>query len=603
MKIVNKKGFGLIMAVTIITVLLIMAAGFFQLTDYSRKSVSSNIENLRMYWAAESSSNYNVNYWINLPDTVRKVWPSIYITPSSKGSVYYDTDGKTTDATKFDGAAGTAVGDKMFLHPSSLFEGNAGDSNDELEDFKGLKLINVRYKGSRIDEPDQAVWILDSYAWDPKTGAMSNIVLSNVYNYISMHDGEFENSELINTTLLGLTGFHGVKGRFNEQDIRYGKCYFADIVHFDYTTGAQKYGPTFYGLVQSASEDVSVAKTDPFTDLSRAYSFGLYLNAADIKSQADAEKYAAMSLKGGYEKLVDAEDLDDVVWTWDDIVKYGPENGLYNLDSEGKFTAGDVIKVLLKTTEPSVNYKVTTCEIYRNGKLAKTLPIGKAAGEFTGVAVPEKYGTTSISGVSAKDFSLITQKDQVQVTDDFYLYEMAGVKKELEAMSDVTTVKPAESILKWLWDSMETIKPEGHLAVIAAIDVKAADYVKGWAPIYLPNETLIFSNASYLTNCGELSAKGTGQTNLRMYNIGAVMVLDQQEIMSGPADTAQKWPKIFIQDQRYLDPNEPLPPFCGESPSAHPGEKLQGLNPKHTWSRGVSGTKTDNWEKVVWRNL
>jgi len=461
----------------------------------------------------------------------------------------------------------------------------------------------VRYKGSRIDEPDQAVWILDSYAWDPKTGMMSNIVLSNVYNYISMHDGEFENSELINTTLLGLTGFHGVKGRFNEQDIRYGKCYFADIVHFDYTTGAQKYGPTFYGLVQSASQDVSVAKLTPFTDLSKAYSFGLYLNAADIKSQADAEAYAQMSLKGGYEKQVDVEDLDDVVWTWDDIVKYGPENGLYNLDSEGKFTAGDVIKVQLKTTEPVANFKVTTCEIYRNGKLARTLPIGKAAGEFTGVAVPEKYGTTSISGVSAKDFSLITQKDQVLVTDDFYLYEMAKVKSELEAMSDVTTVKPDESILKWLWDSMETIKPEGHLAVIAAIDVKAADYVKGWAPIYLPNENLIFSNASYLTNCGELSAKGTGQTDLRMYNIGAVMVLDQQEIMSGPADTAQKWPKIFIQDQRYLDPAEPLPPFCGESPSSHPGENLQGLNPRHTWSRGVSGMKTDKWEDVVWRNL
>ena len=70
MKIVNKKGFGLIMAIMIVTVLLIMAAGFFQLTDYSRKSVSSNVENLRMYWAAESSSNYNVNYWVNLPDSI-----------------------------------------------------------------------------------------------------------------------------------------------------------------------------------------------------------------------------------------------------------------------------------------------------------------------------------------------------------------------------------------------------------------------------------------------------------------------------------------------------------------------------------------------------
>jgi hypothetical protein len=170
-------------------------------------------------------------------------------------------------------------------------------------------------------------------------------------------------------------------------------------------------------------------------------------------------------------------------------------------------------------------------------------------------------------------------------------------------MSSTVTGKPSETVLKWLWDSMMDVNPEGHLAVIAAIAVKSSDYVKGWAPIYLPNENLIFSNASYLTSCGELSAKGTGNTALRMYNIGAVMVLDQQEIMSGPSDTAQKWPKVYIQDQRYLDPTEPLPPFCGESPSSHPGENLQGLNPKHRWSRGVSGQKTEDWKEVVWRNM
>ncbi|MBU4486324.1 MAG: hypothetical protein KKD38_05295, partial [Candidatus Delongbacteria bacterium] len=273
--------------------------------------------------------------------------------------------------------------------------------------------------------------------------------------------------------------------------------------------------------------------------------------------------------------------------------------GLYNLDIEGLFGAGNAIGVELVTTEVVPGSPVTTCKLSKNGSFVKDLPIGNFAGGYSGVAVPEKYGTVSIKGVSAKDFSLITEKDQVLVTDDFYLWEMRDVKAELEAgYSDV--IDPDEATLEWLWDEMLAKNPEGHLAVIAGLGVTVYD--KDWPPIYLPNETLIFSNASYLTQMGELGAKGTGQTDLRMWNIGSVMVLNQQEIMSGPSDTAQKWPKIFIQDQRYLNPTENLPPFCGEGPSDHPSESLKSLNPNHTWSRGMKSGKTDDWRTVVWRN-
>ena len=256
MKTKNKKGFSLIMAIMIVTVLVIMAAGFFSVTDFSTKSVRQNTENLRLYWATESASNYNVAWWANQPDSVRKKWPNVYIL-ESKGSKYTqeisDLAGTQVYEKGFAGAVGTTEDKILYLHPSSVYEGNAGKPNSELEDYDGYKLITTRYKGSRKDFPDQAVWVLDSYAYNPETGDLSNICLANVYNFMTEAELEpFIHSELITNTMAG-TGFHGVKGRFNEQDTRYGPAYYGDMVHFDYITGSTKNGPIFYGLIKSAA--------------------------------------------------------------------------------------------------------------------------------------------------------------------------------------------------------------------------------------------------------------------------------------------------------------------------------------------------------------
>ena len=61
----NKKGIGLVMSIMIITVLLIMASGFFVVTSHMTKTTQSELEKVRLYWAAESGSNYSVNWWVN----------------------------------------------------------------------------------------------------------------------------------------------------------------------------------------------------------------------------------------------------------------------------------------------------------------------------------------------------------------------------------------------------------------------------------------------------------------------------------------------------------------------------------------------------------
>ena len=635
MKIRNKKGFGLVMAIMIVTILTIMAVGFVQITGHSSRTVQRNINSLQVYWAAESASNYNVHWWINQPREVRVNFPYTYTSLDTR-AVYNDTDGLVVTSDKFPGAEGTVAPisgtEDLYLHMSSLTEGNTGNVNPELDNFGDYKLYTVRYKGPRAGVPsnDQAVWVLDSYAWNPNTGEIANIVMSNVWNYIVDSEGPWDHSEVINTTNMGLTGFKGVKGRFNRQDIRYGPCYFGDIVHFDYTTSNDKRGPTFYGLVSSASDDLSSYNNGSSfsTDLSSLYSHGLYLNK--FRTEALGVEQCITSLKGGYAAQVTPENLDNVVWTWSEIEKYGEENNIWfpKMDSL-KIPVGKSIKAVLNTVDGPDGKPVTTAKIYTAAPtnnpnqnpswtdIRLTLPIGE--GGYSGIAVPQEYGTVHIEGKSAKDFTLATQRSPVYIENDFYNYELEGenayeegTKLWLEAQPTLQTEDPwdnPDNLLTKLHTTFDNKHPAGHLAIIAAVDVGPDDYEKGWSPIFINDAAgLIYTTAAMMTTCGEVSSKGTSANNdFTHYNIGPVMVLDQQEIMSGPADTASKYRKVYIQDKRYeLDPTgtedpEPLPPMCGYGPDAFPGGSLVNLNPSHTWTKIDLGT-TDNWKNVVWRN-
>jgi len=600
-KKINRKGFGLIAAMMIILVLFIMAAGFFQVTDFSSRSVNSNIRNLQLYWAAESASSYNVNWWVNLPVEVRVTFPSTY-TYDTK-TVYDDKLAPKTDPAKFAGAAGTTEGSDIYLHMSSLFEGNTSLDNPQLQDVNGNKLLLARYKGPRKGKPEQAVWILDSYAWDPGTGDIANIVLANVYNIkLLTGQGPFQNGELINETNAN-SGFHGCKGRFNEQDIRYGDCYFGGLVHFDYQTAAVKLGPIFYGLVKSSTTKQSWYKkeTNLFPGTSQ-YSHGLGIND-NVANAVAATTTANGSLKGGYAKLVTPLDLSTVTWSWADVESEGAKNGLYFLEP-ALFSSGD-INIVLKTSGG-----ITTADICKGaGSTTPTKTIVIGSSSFKGIAVTEEFGEVGISGVSGEDFTLITQKDRVNIMGDFYLSEMENTKTWVKAAviamgpTQPNAAPPALSKvqLEQISNEMLSYNPKGHLAVVAALD--ASDIVdKTWPPIYIPDEKMIFSTSSYITQYGELGAKGTGPTSLRFYNVGAIMVLEKQTISSGPADTAQKWPKVYIEDERYSREGEPLPPFCGAGPNDPESDNVFGLNEEHVWNKPVVANSKD-WRTVVWRNL
>ncbi|MCG2761547.1 MAG: hypothetical protein L6407_10105 [Candidatus Delongbacteria bacterium] len=603
----NKKGFGLVTSVMIILVLLIMAAGFFQLTDYSTKSVSSDIEKLRLYWAVESASNYNVNWWVNQTDDIRINWPDTYTDPVENVE-YPDTCGTTIHEDKFAYATGTTNDGLLYLHASSFCEGNTTTVNPELENFEGKKLITARYKGERKNKPGQAVWVLDSYAWDPQTGEIANIVISNVYNTKIIGGVPLlVNSEAIISSLAG-TGFNGSKGAFHEKDVRYGPCYFADLIRIDRQTGSP-YGPRFYvGPVTSSAVNAGspVAQSrwgnpvDTSTNLINVYDVFGYGIALRCNSKTEAEAIALIQESFPactYIKDAPALSTAGTVWSWNDIVNDGRSKGVYFLE-DGGFPTGNSVSVELMYD--ALN-KATTAKIIAGG-VTKTIPICKGAGNFNSIAVTKNYGTVSIKGVSNQNFTLVTENNTVNITDNFYLAEMAPTLIYLNSQypSDIEQYNTKKSILEKMWNDMAIYDPQGHLSVISCLnnDIAMQDSIS--YSVEPSSAKTIFSTAAYLTWDGFMNTSMRTNPDLKFFNIGSIITLDLQSAEGG--DASGRWTKALLQDQRYLDPDRPIPPLWGPGPSdLEDILSLSGLNRDHRWSN-QSITKTDDWSTVVWRN-
>ena len=108
----NRKGMGLVMAIMIVTMLLIMAAGFLTFTVNTNKSVTNQIEKVRLYWAAESGSNYSVNWWKDQSEGVRINWPYYYDPDEGDESKQFGTgnDGDNSDVEGGDYRTGNGGG-------------------------------------------------------------------------------------------------------------------------------------------------------------------------------------------------------------------------------------------------------------------------------------------------------------------------------------------------------------------------------------------------------------------------------------------------------------------------------------------------------------
>ncbi|NOR45724.1 MAG: hypothetical protein GQ534_09085, partial [Candidatus Delongbacteria bacterium] len=133
MKNLNKKGVGLVMAIMIITVLLIMASGFFVVTSYMTKATQSELERVRLYWAAESGSNYSVQWWTAQEDVTRIVWPYFY-KPAEETSYTYSGD---YDSGLFvEAISGKSSADYNY---DALYGGMGGIGNNSDLDFTNQK--------------------------------------------------------------------------------------------------------------------------------------------------------------------------------------------------------------------------------------------------------------------------------------------------------------------------------------------------------------------------------------------------------------------------------------------------------------------------------
>ena len=632
----NKKGFGLVTAVFIVLVLFIMAAGFFHITNFSTNTVRQNERQLRLYWAAESASNYNVNWWANQPADVRIDWPSQYSPPTNVyggsqdsggtgpslffSNTYDDINFYEVDENVFPRGEGIAKEGKLYLHASSVLE-HPGTSVVD-----GFEIITIRYKGERIDKEGKAVWVLDSYAWDPETGEYANIVLTNVWNDI--FDAELDwlaNAEALVTSIYS-EGFGGARSSFSEKDVRFGQCYYASQITWDsQTTNPPKFfgfmGDNYAGIdinhrVLSASGTQSGWGNSPGQHLISAdhyYGMGLHVRGQhgltktleildDGFGNGIINPNTGEEFKTPYHKNAPLLDNTNVVWSWDDIKNEGENDGILLLPESG----GGAITIKLDYNNST---GITRAHISGVPSITEPITVGKSTGTIRGIAVPSNWGQVKISGVSGSDFTLVTEKSQVLIEDDFYVAEMANTRNTLHH-SDFVQGYTNRNELERLWKAMKDTGSNTKLSVISQLGLPLSEFNE--APFLFNSQgsqgggkagggtpSMIFTTAAYLTPYGSLEGIHFRHTT-RFINIGSMITLNNQGMEFG-ANASTEYMKIMIQDQRYLDPEFGIPEFWGPGPSEIIEEsQVFGLNPHHRWAKGSVG-KTNDWNRVVWR--
>ncbi len=649
MKTENKKGFGLVMAIVIVLLLSIMSAGFFWVTNQSTLSVRRNEQSLRLYWAAESASNYNVNWWVNQDPEVRINWNTHNYTPPADMNQYQEAGsgleaGRGSSTSQFgigtnqynsfpdenqyvvyektlpnyDEKNPMTIDGRFYVHASSVFE-HPGRQID------GFEIINVRYKGSRFDNPDEAVWLLESYAWDPDTGELAGILLSNVYNQHYIANLEWlENSEAIVTSLFS-TGFGGAQSALNYKDVRYGPVYYASRMRLDVQTGDNNEGPRFFSYAgteyggisfplqtvkSSADAQTWWGNSEGQNVLDMEHYFGMGLGIRGQFTEPEVVDYLTRSFKHPdgritrYDKNADPLDPEGVTWKWADIVIDGPGRGMFILPSDGS----GAVDIEVYTKDGSTFAKVST--------LNNDIPIGKGSGFYSGIAVPDNYGNVTIKGNSYADFTLVTERSQITVTDHFYAKEVEHLKTYIHDNRDEMFwhfTNPAH--LENLWKAMKDSGSKTKLSVISQLGLDETQIATQAKPIIYntrDSETL-FTTAAYVSQNTTLQASDPTKTfdryridgtwyrpGTRFVNIGSAITLNEQG-GSAVGDPANAMSKILIQDQRYLDPTFGLPEFWGPGPEFEEQFSLYGLNRQHRWAK-VSTQKTKDWNSVVWRN-
>ncbi|MDA3838480.1 MAG: hypothetical protein PF574_05815 [Candidatus Delongbacteria bacterium] len=668
----NKKGMGLVMAIMIVTMLLIMATGFFTFTTNANRSVQNQVDKVKLYWAAESGSNFSVSWWSDQVVNTRIRWPYFYQPEASKvrfsvvdenvpnigdqkgkpDQVIIDptpwNDYNLEDGTNADGTGGSAwsttvdgvyheinghlasldnssvlgnlpsscsgiaTNDELYLHPSSEILNLQYPNSNET-----YTLYLLRYKGERKDDEFRAVWVMDTWAVDDKTGSTYRIVLSDMHNSIETTTGWLQYNEGMVHTQYAET--NGRKGVYKSYDFRFGQSYFAEQVRFDYMSGSDKQGPTFYGRIQSsagtASQYGTGGNTNPFITDSNV-EHGVYAEGAG--DEAESIKQINASVRGGWEE-VDSMSVTDIVWDWDTVAEESntTADGIYMLNPKRGYVAGSTIQIKLFTTDLTPlntldNRWETFAEISAaNTVVEKKVPVSSSG--ITAIAVDSTYSTVSIYGSSSDNFSLITQQSCVEVTEDLYLKELESVRTLYGTYTDTKLLSPTMDMMSKLYEAMYlkdiqgNLVADSHLSIISGLGLVNTESVSDLTGIQadgkrgnqidltkLKDYGVLFTTCGYFLGFGDI---GTPSSNasVRLYNIGSFIMNQQQEVTGS---NSFKGTIAFVQDKRFYDEDFGSGVGWGSGPSEINGTS-NGLNDDYRWTGGPAGTNSINQEQFV----
>ena len=398
--------------------------------------------------------------------------------------------------------------------------------------------------------------------------------------------------------MLGL-GEVGNRGFFGDNDYRYGKCYFSDIIQLNYGGMGQEYGPKFYGPVESTSPTISGWDASQFKEFTNS-SIDIYHGIMGINPQWSDEDEALLSINesfmGGYVQNASELDPDGLMWTWEDIEAYSGREagfGIYNIETElgNSVSMTSSIDIVLGTVGSSDTY----AEIYQNGILIETVPIGDDSESWGMIAIPDGYESVSIKGASYDDFALATETSTIEIVGSFYLKDLDETLGVLESgLYDLDY--PSVEMLEYLYNQMAKLHPKGHLGLLSCLGNKGREDINEESFLIVPEE-LIFMTVAMISWNGSVEAlKATSVvTGLKFFNIGSSITLTNQAAVA-PAGS-DKWDYLLIEDERFSHEDETLFVGMGTSPSFLDHEVLHGLNPRYNWNKSNYGS-IDSEEEI-----
>jgi len=603
MKRYQSKGAALIVAVMVVFVLTITAAGFFYITNWTTTQARGGYTNMRLFWAAESGANHALK-WIK--------------------RLKIQNFGQATEAA----AARDYFNAETNINSFKLYADESADRQTTVTMTLGYNAIDNEWSITSTavqgNGEDVTVTISDIGAVNPAKYSYG-LVTNQMARHKRFWQGDYIDGELYSSGGLnfGPSPKYNLRPHFNSK-VSLARSYGASLSPVDVDNDFYLFDDTYKTKFEGWMASQSNAKLGNYEN-------GLFAckgGGSDTKIANVTEFNAVMNdiFPAGIEIVDKIDPQNGVCYSWADFnsATAAPELKRYTIgtgNTANTFNSqGNKVKIEFSVVGDKTKAKIYTLS-YTDNTLAtetktlkETITIGSGTGEYNTILVPKcttndassqvtgyavtNYSYVAVEGTIANSACLVTESNDVVITGDIKYLNLdypasyfnvdiveATQTNKIRAMQDEITsensITPKFSILSGIGPISGTINSSQQNNGLYGGDV----WVK---PVDKDKKNVIVS-ATIFSPIGMFGGFNYGSVsgwNFKTINIGSVLMYDKGGWHGfGRGEITPN----FYDDPRYKDcTDRPLGyiPAVGSGMLVSPGtnsEQLNILNYGYNW--------------------